>query len=110
MILTNKFYFKNFLQTDNKKILKKNRNFININKPFDKRSTLSKRPSTFDRNESKSNGAANPWSTLRDLLLKKGKDETLRLNHKHNYALFIQRRKIEREREIGRNIKYSYCI
>lgn len=40
------------------------------NKPFDKRSTLSKRPSTFDRNESKSNGAAKPWSTLRDLLLK----------------------------------------
>ena len=29
-------------------------------KPFDKRSTLSKRPSTFDRNESKSNGAAKP--------------------------------------------------
>lgn len=30
---------------------------------------LSKRPSTFDRSESKSNGAASPWSTLRDLLL-----------------------------------------
>lgn len=34
---------------------------INGNKPFDKRSTLSKRPSTVDRNESKfANGAANP--------------------------------------------------
>lgn len=31
---------------------------------------LSKRPSTFDRSESKSNGAARPWSTLLDLLLK----------------------------------------
>lgn len=41
-----------------------------IYKPFDRRSTLSKRPSTVDRNESKfANGAANPWSTLRDLLL-----------------------------------------
>lgn len=40
---------------------KKKRNNINFeNKPFDKRSTLSNRPSTLDRNESKSNGAANP--------------------------------------------------
>lgn len=30
---------------------------------------LSNRPSTFDRSESKSNGAARPWSTLLDLLL-----------------------------------------
>lgn len=30
---------------------------------------LSKRPSTFDRSESRSNGAARPWSTLLDLLL-----------------------------------------
>lgn len=43
---------KNF-QLNKKSILK-------IDKPFDKRSTLSKRPSTFDRNESKSNGAASP--------------------------------------------------
>lgn len=44
--------------------------FRNEYKPFDRRSTLSKRPSTVDRNESKfANGAANPWSTLRDLLL-----------------------------------------
>jgi hypothetical protein len=39
---------------------------------------LSKRPSTFDRNESKSNGAAKPWSTLRDLLLKLGKNDEKR--------------------------------
>lgn len=42
---------------------------VSVYKPFDSRSTLSKRPSTFDRNESKSYGAARPWSTLRDLLL-----------------------------------------
>lgn len=35
---------------------------------------LSNRPSTFDRSESKSNGAARPWSTLRDLLLERHKE------------------------------------
>lgn len=41
---------------------------------------LSKRPSTLDRSESKSNGAARPWSTLRDLLLKEETNENVGIN------------------------------
>lgn len=40
---------------------------------------LSNRPSTFDRSESKSNGAASPWSTLRDLLLQREKETKAKL-------------------------------
>lgn len=59
-------------------------------KPFDKRSTLSNRPSTVDRNESKfANGAAKPWSTLRDLLLCEWTKKEKKRRKKNNKLLLF---------------------